>query len=373
MTSGKTSATMPATSATPGSGGAADMPAGLDAHQVRRRLAQIAALVVFVGLVVALIPGFAGVRSGLARASVGWLALAAGVEVLSCLAYVVAFRAAFCARMSWWMGYRLGMSALGAASLLPVGGVGGPAFGAWALHRDGLSVQRVARRSVAFFLLTSATNVAAVIVVALALAAGVLPGTSRPILIVGPIALALAAFAGTLAAARFAERLVPRWSAKDRARPLRAVARVLDATSDGVLEAIDLLRSRDARLLAGAAGYLVFDLVVFWVCFRAFGAAPALGSLLLAYLFGQLGAIIPVPGGIGGADLGLVGALMLYGTAATTAAVAVIAYRAVLLGVPAALGATAFLALQRSQRDDAASRIPCADDTPEPASAAVAP
>lgn len=349
------------------------MPAGLESHHLRRRLLQVTGLVVFVGLVVALIPGFADVRSGLARASGGWLALAAGLEVLSCLAYVVAFRAAFCARMTWWMSYRIGMSALGAASLLPVGGVGGLAFGAWALRRGGLAVERIARRTVAFFLVTSAVNVAAVIIVAVAVAAGVLSGTDRPILIAGPLALAAAGCIVTLAGARLAARLVPRWSADDRAKPLRAAARVLDATSDGVSEAVCLLRSGDTRLLAGAAGYLAFDLVVFWACFRAFGTAPALGALLLAYLFGQLGAVIPVPGGIGGVDAGLVGALVLYGTPAATAAVGVLAYRAVLLSVPATLGATAFVALQRSLRDEAAARIPCADDVPAPQPAAVAP
>ena len=42
----------------------------------------------------------------------------------------------------------------------------------------------------------------------------------------------------------------------------------------------------------------MFDLVVFWVCFRAFGATPPISTLLLAYLLGQLGALIPVPGGL---------------------------------------------------------------------------
>lgn len=348
------------------------MPAGMETHQLRRRLLQIVALVVFVGLVVALIPGLADVRSGLARASGGWLALAAGLEVLSCLAYVVAFGAAFCARMTWWMSYRIGMSALGAASLLPVGGVGGLAFGAWALRRGGLAVERIARRTVAFFLVTSAVNIAAVVLVAVAVAAGLLPGTDRAILIVGPLVLAAAGLVLVLAGARLAARLVPRWSPEDRAKPLRTAARALDAVSDGVQEATCLLRSGNARLLAGAIGYLAFDLVVFWACFRAFGPAPALGSLLLAYLFGQLGALIPVPGGIGGVDAGLIGALVLYGTPAATAAVGVLAYRAVLLGVPAALGGTAFVALRRSLRDEAASRIPCADDVPAPRPSAVA-
>jgi hypothetical protein len=150
-------------------------------------------LVVVVAAVVALVPGLADVRDGLARASPGWLALAAGLEVLSCLAYVVAFRAAFCARMTWRMSYRIGMSALGAASVLPVGGVGGLALGAWALRRGGLALERIARRTVAFFLITSATNVAAVIVVGGALALGVLPGTESLLLSAGPVVFAIAA------------------------------------------------------------------------------------------------------------------------------------------------------------------------------------
>lgn len=320
-------------------------------------------LVVVVAAVVALVPGLADVRDGLARASPGWLALAAGLEVLSCLAYVVAFRAAFCARMTWRMSYRIGMSALGAASVLPVGGVGGLALGAWALRRGGLALERIARRTVAFFLITSATNVAAVIVVGGALALGALPGTESLLLSAGPVVFAIAAVLFvTLAVPRLSGRLVPAWSAAGRPKLIGRAARVLDATGDGVGEAVWLLRSRDVRLLGGAVGYLAFDLVVFWACFRAFGAAPPIATLLLAYLFGQLGALIPVPGGIGGVDAGLVGALVLYGTPGATAAIGVLAYRAVLLWIPAVLGGMAFVALKRSLRDEAAARIPCADD-----------
>lgn len=350
------------------------MPAGLDRHQLRRRLIQIAGLLAVVIAVVTLIPGLSGVRDGLARAAPGWLAAATGVEVLSCLAYVVAFRAAFCARMTWWMSYRIGMSSLGAASLLPVGGVGGLAFGAWALRRGGLEAERIARRTVAFFLITSATNIVAVIVVGVALMAGILPPSVPLLLSAGPVMLAIVAtLAVTLVIPRVAGRLVPRWSAPGHSKLLTRAAQVLDATSDGVGEAVCLLRAGDTRLLAGALGYLAFDLVVFWACFRAFGATPPIAALLLAYLLGQLGALIPVPGGIGGVDAGLVGALVLYGSPAATAAVGVLAYRAVLLAIPATLGATAFVALKRSLRDEAAARIPCADDVPTAVPAVTAP
>lgn len=68
--------------------------------RVSRRMLQLAGLVVFVLAVVTLVPGLASVRTRLATASPAWLVVAAGLEVLSCLAYIVAFRAALCARMS---------------------------------------------------------------------------------------------------------------------------------------------------------------------------------------------------------------------------------------------------------------------------------
>jgi len=100
------------------------------------------------------------------------------------------------------------------------------------------------------------------------------------------------------------------------------------------------------------------------VCSHAFGATPPITGVVLAYLLGQLGALIPVPAGIGGTEAGLIGALVLYGSATATATVAVLAYRALLLVIAATLGGWAFLALKRALRDGAAARIPCADDLP---------
>ncbi len=345
------------------------MPPGLEMHQVRRRLLQLLALVTMLAILLMLVPGLAEVRHRLARATLAWLAPAVILEVLSCLAYVVAFRAAFCARMTWRMSNRIGMSSLGAAALLPVGGAGGLALGAWALRRGGLPVERIARRTVAFFAVTSAVNVLAVIVAGVALALRIVPGPHRPLLTVLPAAAAVVAVLLVLAVPRLAARIAPRWLGDDRSRFTKAAAGALEATGDGVGEAIGLLRARDARLLGGAIGYLAFDIAVFWACFRAFGAAPPLAGLLLAYLLGQLGSLIPVPGGIGGTEAGLVGALVLYGTPAAAATVGVILYRAVLLITPATLGGLAFLQLKRILRDDAAARIPCADDLPPVAAA----
>jgi len=61
-----------------------------------------------------------------------------------------------------------------------------------------LPAQRVAWRTVAFFLITSAVNFAAVILVGAGVALTILPGPHTLLLSVGPLALALIAVLGTL-------------------------------------------------------------------------------------------------------------------------------------------------------------------------------
>ena len=119
-------------------------------------------------------PGLGGVRSQLSHASPVWIGTAVVLEVCSCLAYVVLFRAVFCPRMSWRLSYQIGMAEQAANSLLPVSGAGGLALGAWALRRGGMSAEYIGRRTVAFFFLTSLANVGAVIVFASLYALGVL-------------------------------------------------------------------------------------------------------------------------------------------------------------------------------------------------------
>ena len=98
------------------------------------------------------------------------------VEVGSCLAFVAAFRGTFSRRLGWRFSYEVGMSEQAANVLLPTGGAGGLALGAWALRRIGMPAERIGRRTVAFFLVTSSINFLAVIVAGVGLALGVLPG-----------------------------------------------------------------------------------------------------------------------------------------------------------------------------------------------------
>jgi len=311
-------------------------PATVDLLPSRRRLALRLALVMAVlaalAFAVSSLPGLGEVRARLSDASPGWLAAAAMLQVLSCLAFVVAFRGVFCRHLPWRLSYEVGMAAQGTNVLLPSGGAGGLALAAWALSRTGMPTERLARRTVAFYVLTSSVNFLTAVIagVALALAGGALLWTAGPALAAGLVIGAVLA--------------LPRLAARPRAGRR---GQVLTALSAGIGDAVRLARPGNPLILAGAIGFMVFDLLALGAAFAALGALPPLGVLAMAYVLGQLGGLIPLPGGVGGADGGLIAALALYGTPLGTAAAAVLAYRAFQLGLPALLGALAVVRLPR--------------------------
>lgn len=343
-----------------------DVPDGLSRSKLRSRLLIALGLLVAVVAIVGLVPGLSGLRSRLAHASPGWLALGALLKILSGLGYVAVFRMVFCRRMSWRVSTQIGMSELGANALLPTGGAGGLALGAWALKRGGMKGEEIARRTVAFFLLTSVPNVLGVIVIGFALAVGLLGGEGNLLLTALPAAIALAAVVATIAGGRLARRYEQhrRESGKHpRSKRALALVKTLAALADGVDESLVLLREGDAILIAGLLAYLVFDVLILWAGFRALGASPPVAILAMAYLIGELGGLIPIPGGIGGIDAGLLGTLVVYHVSITSAAGAVLAYRAIALGVPAVVGAVAFAALRRTLNTEAEQLSICAHQT----------
>ena len=67
----------------------------------------------------------------------------------------------------------------------------------------------------------------------------------------------------------------------------------------------------------------------------------------MAYLIGQLGGLLPLPGGLGGIDGGLFGAFVVYGAPAAVTAAAVLAYRIILFWLPLLVGSVTFVSLRR--------------------------
>ena len=105
-------------------------------------------------------------------------------------------------------------------SLVPASGAGGLALGAWILHRGGMDGVRIARRSVAFFLIKSGVNFLAVAVIGAVMA---WPGRAGLSLWLTAVPAAVAALAiGAVAAL---PRLGPgRPAGLEDSRPRRGVS-----------------------------------------------------------------------------------------------------------------------------------------------------
>jgi uncharacterized protein (TIRG00374 family) len=343
-----------------------EVPEELSRRRLRTRLAFLAALILAIVAAVTLLPGLEGLRTSLSHAAPGWLALGVGLKLLSGLGYVAVFRMVFCRRMSWRVSYELGMSELGANALFPTGGAGGLALGAWALKRGGMQASVIARRTAAFFLLTSVPNVLGVLLVGLGLAVRAFSGETNLLLTLLPASIAAMSIVAALLAGRAAAGLHARLRRREEAgssRRMTVVLKTLVAVADGVNEAVALLREGNALLIGGLIAYLACDVMILWASFRAFGPAPPLAIVWIAYLIGELGGLIPVPGGIGGIEAGLVGTLVLYHVPITAAGSAVLAYRAIALLVPALVGSVAFVMLRRVLRDEAQQLAVCAPQT----------
>jgi uncharacterized membrane protein YbhN (UPF0104 family) len=339
----------------------AQMPEEFSPRHLVRRLVGLAVLVALVAVAVGSFPGLGALRSRFARADVVFLVLIGLLKLGSCLSNVVAFRDVFCSRLSWRFSYQLGMAEQATNVLLPTGGAGGLALGVWALRQGGMPTEHIARRSVAFFVLTSIPNFACAAVLGPLLLTGVFSGHVPivPTVIFSTLAWAMAALVAVLPLVL--RRIDPDGSSGAIRKRLRSGAVLL---GDGIHDTGVLLRSGHWQAIAGAIGYLGFDICALIAGFAAFGGGLPLAPLVFGYVIGQLGGLIPIPGGIGGIDGGLIGALVLYGSPLSQAAAAVLAYRAFQLGVPAALGAIAFIRLRQtlnSSTDPAAACVPLAE------------
>ena len=341
------------------SGGAESLPAALAPRRLLRRFVEVVALLTVLVLVALFAPGLGEVRRRLADAAPGWLAVAVLLEALSCLSYVVMFRPIFCPRMSWRTSSEIAWSELGAGSLVPASGAGGLALGAWILSRGGMPAERIARRSVAFFLIKSSVNFVAVAVLGTLMAIGLVGPHRSWLLTALPAALSVAVIAVVIAIPRLG---VGRDAGPDSSWLRRAVVAVRRAVITGTSEAVAILRARHPLVIAGAIGYWAFDNAVLWATFHAVGAHVPLSIVLMGYLIGQLGGLLPLPGGVGGIDGGLIGTLVVYGAPAAPTTAAVLAYRVILFWLPLVGGAIAFLllrrALDRSVRPDLCEVIP---------------
>jgi uncharacterized protein (TIRG00374 family) len=255
-------------------------------------------------------------------------------------------------RIDWRASYQITMAGLAATRLLAAGGAGGIALTAWALRRAGMDRRTVADKTLAFLILTYAVYMAALVIIGFGLYFNVLPGPAPFAITVIPAIFGLVAIGLGLALSRVPPDLQRRLEGFARrggrlARIAQGAANAPAAFSAGMREALCHVRERDPALL-GALAYWGFNIAVLWASFHAFGDPPPWPVIVMAYFVGFIGNLLPLPGGIGGVDGGMIGAFAAFSVPLGLAVPAVLAYRVFAFWLPTIPGAIAYFQLRRT-------------------------
>jgi uncharacterized protein (TIRG00374 family) len=331
----------------------------------RRQLIGVAvfviAIVAFLYFVLPKLVGLGATWDRLTRGNVWWLALAFGLETLSYVGYVILFRGVFsrgAERIGWRASYEITMSSLVATRLFAAAGAGGIALAGWALRRAGIPRRLVACRMVAFLVLLYAVYMGALVVDGLGLYLGLWEGAHPFAITVLPAifgAVVIVVFLLVSLLPSDFDRIVSRRlrSAEERGATgrlsglLRRLAAAPTTMGSGIRTAIRLVAERNPSLV-GALAWWGFDIATLWACFHAFGASPDKAVIVMAYFVGWLANALPLPGGVGAVEGGMIGAFSAFGVSVQTAIVAVLAYRAFSFWLPTLPGVVAYLQLRRT-------------------------
>jgi uncharacterized membrane protein YbhN (UPF0104 family) len=324
-------------------------------------------LLVLVGFLVAsiaalyyLLPQLAGLDDTWHRIENGspyWIALALAFTIGMFAGYVMMFRGVFVraeggARIGWKESYQITLAGLAASRIFAAGGAGGLVLMAWALRRSGMRKRMVADKTLSFLILTYLPYVAALIVCGFGLRYGLFPGDDPFGVTVVPATLALIALGVGLLFALVPTDLQRRlggWARRGGrlARLATLAANAPASASAGMRDAIAHLRSRDPALL-GAILFWAFQILVLWAAFRAFGDSPPAAVVVQGFFVGMLGNLLPMPGGVGGVEGGMIASYAAFGVDGGLAVVAVLVYRAFTFWLPMIPGVIAYFQLRKT-------------------------
>jgi uncharacterized protein (TIRG00374 family) len=314
----------------------------------RRALVWFGATAALILIVYLLVPHLAGIEDTWNRirdGSPAWLAAAIGLEAISYAGYawnVAAVSAADRVVLGFRRSAQITLAATAATRLLAAGGAGGIAVTTWALSRAGHGPKGAAKQVSSHLVATYAVFVGAIVLFGTGLAiAGAEPLLSAVPAVLG--ALLFAAYGIAIQAPDALQRRLGQGGGRWR----QALLAAPQALADGTHFTIELVRRRELGLL-GTVVWWVFDVATLWACFWAFGGHPNVAELTMAYLLGMLGNLLPLPGGVGGVEGGMVGACAAFGIDAEIALVAVLAYRAISVWLPALPGVLALATLRRA-------------------------
>jgi uncharacterized protein (TIRG00374 family) len=278
-----------------------------------------------------------------------WLALAVVLEVGSLIGYALLFHFVFSGgRYTLWLvrSVQIGLGELAGFVVAPAG-VAGPALRIAALLRGGMPFPVVMTRSVVHAGVLNVPYVLAAIGLGLAATFSIGALDAPLALALAPLGLVLLAilFAGVAVRVARHARGVPR-------KRWRRIARQLIASVPaGLRELPGQLRKPRSPLSATA--YWAGDCGVLIVAFHAVHGSAPVAVVVLAYMLGQLGNALPLPGGVGAVEPAMLGVLTASGVNLGLAGAAVVVYRFISLGLQAGVGAVAVATLIPALVDDA--------------------
>jgi uncharacterized protein (TIRG00374 family) len=285
-----------------------------------------------------------------------WLLVAGVFTALSFAGYVLLFQGVYVRdgfRLTAVESYQITMAGLAATRVFAAGGAGGIALTAWALRRAGMPKRAVADQTLAFLVLTYGVYMAAVVVGGFGLYFGILPGSRDWAITLLPAIIGVVAFAIALLASLtptdLQKRLDGYASQHGRwARIAQKAANLPAAISAGIRISVHHVRSGDPAL-AGSIAYWGFNIAILWASFNAFGEAPPWAVIVMGYFVGMLANLLPLPGGVGGVDGGMIGAFVAFGgESKDSIVVAVLTYRLFAFYLPTIPGAIAYFQLRRT-------------------------
>jgi len=306
--------------------------------------------VVFVAIDL-LVPG-AGRR--LADADPAWLVVAVAFEGVALAGCVALFHATFGRRphgLTLRRSAEIALGELAGFALVPTG-AGGPVVRLWALRGGGMPWRDIGVRSVVHGVLFNIPYLAAALALGLGAAVGVLPGKVSTLVALAPLGVvfvSVAAVLGAVAARR------ARWL--EGSKRWQWITRETLAVVPAGLRELPWFARHPLGPL-GALAYWAGDCAVLWAAFQACGGAPAIGVIALAYMLGQLGNLLPLPGGVGGVEPLMLGIFVASGVDAGLAGAAIICYRAIALGLQSLTGVASIAALVPAVRRERIARAP---------------
>jgi uncharacterized protein (TIRG00374 family) len=368
-----------------GSGGPAE-PAAADGAQRRRRLALghqelprlrtllgrnqmfaagafvLAALAVLY-VVVPQLPGVKHTWDQLNNGDAWWIGVALALEIASMASYIAIFHGVHVppgSPITFGDSYKITMASLAAARLFAAGGAGGVALTAWSLRRSGMPRREVATRMIAFLVLLYGVYVAAMIICGVGLYLGIFAGPHPFAITIVPAifgAVAMSLFTGIAFLPKGLEKRLRATAARSLVRRVAAGPASLVA---GVRYAKYKLRHPDLAM-AGTVSWWALNVGVLYASFRAFGGTPTVAVVAQTYFVGMLANLLPVPGGIGVVDGGMIGAAVALGIGFHLALIAVLTYRLFAFWLPTIPGVIAYFQLRRAvgrwERSEVAAAI----------------